>query len=129
MRCVNIYSSKINVKKVILWKSTFLSRRTFLGFHSIFGALLKFTFLSGYTFYLESLFSSKFTKELKRALNSQKDGQNHINRVTTGGWKIINNHFLKPIYQLLSTYIDFDVKTSKTRRHQDRFDFFWVFQS
>ena len=35
--------------------STFLSRRTFLGFHSIFGALLKFTFLSGYTF-LSSLF-------------------------------------------------------------------------
>ena len=59
MRCVNIYSSKINVKKVILWKSTFLStflsRRTFLGFHSIFGALLEFTFLSGYTF-LSSLF-------------------------------------------------------------------------
>merc|ERR1719278_1644377 len=45
MRCVNIYSLKINVKKVVLWKSTFLSRRTFLGFHSIFGALLKFTFL------------------------------------------------------------------------------------
>merc|ERR1719278_699838 len=59
MRCVNIYSSKINVKKVVLWKSTFLStflsRRTFLGFHSIFGALLELTFLSGYTF-LSSLF-------------------------------------------------------------------------
>ena len=50
MRCENIYSSKINIKTVILWKSTFLStflsRRTFLGFHSIFGALLKFTFWS-----------------------------------------------------------------------------------
>ena len=55
---------------------------------------------------LESIFSSKFTKELKCALNSQKDGQNHIYRATTGGLEDYQQPFFKT--NLSTNYRHFD---------------------